>query len=235
MPVRITPVVLNLIIINCIVFIAVNVLHPEWQDHLALYKTDVLGIRKTEMLRESQSNPDLIECYVRYQDGELEQASPISYFKPWQILSSAFTHGGFFHILMNMMFLSSIGTMVELVVGGRRFLEFYIFCSIVSGALVAFFDPALNPVVGASGALFGVFVAFAVFYPGARMMRLFNPNGIEARKVAIGFGVISAALVVLKELKGFDPIPISHFGHLMGMVAGVGYFYLRSFMNKIKR
>lgn len=232
---RITPVVLNLIIINVLVFIVFLGPLKEFRSELTLFKTDVIGFRHVEPCIDKSSPTGYNECYIDEVDGQTLALGTDS-FKIWQILSSAFMHGGFLHLIMNMFFLYSIGTMVEMVIGPKRFLEYYLFCALVSGLLTALFDPGIVPVVGASGALLGVFVAFAVYYPHVRMLRLLYPAGVEARKVALGIGVISAFLIVLKELRGFDPLGgISHFGHLTGMVAGVGYFYLSSLLNKLKK
>jgi membrane associated rhomboid family serine protease len=142
-----------------------------------------------------------------------------------QIVTHFFSHTEIFHIVFNMMALISLGSGVEYVLGSKRFLEFYLFCGVLGGILITLFDPSPSPVLGASGAIFGVIVAFAVFFPREGLSIFFLPP-IEARWVAIGIGVVSLGLVIT-GMGG----SISHFGHLAGMIAALvyfGFFKLRS-------
>ncbi|MCX7726729.1 MAG: rhomboid family intramembrane serine protease, partial [Chitinispirillaceae bacterium] len=82
------------------------------------------------------------------------------------VFTSMFTHGGWFHLIGNMWFLSIFGDNVEDVMGPIRFTIFYLLCGICAEAVQIFFDPASNvPMVGASGAIGGVMGAYAVLYP----------------------------------------------------------------------
>jgi membrane associated rhomboid family serine protease len=135
-----------------------------------------------------------------------------------------------------MLALASIGPLIELTIGPKRFLRFYLFCGVLGGILVAFLDPSVTPVVGASGAIFGVLVAFAIYFPHQKLMFFFLPP-IESRWIVIGLGLISAVLVVIQALSidiGSVGM-LSHFGHLAGMLSAVLYFYLERFMPILKK
>ncbi|MCB9230800.1 MAG: rhomboid family intramembrane serine protease [Bacteroidia bacterium] len=203
---RLTPVVLNLIILNALVFLVVNVMHPEWIDWMALWKTNLI--------------------FDRPYGGGVQQ------FRPYQIVSHFFTHGSLMHIGFNMFALASIGSMIEMVLGSRRFLEFYLFTGIVSGIMVALFDPSFNPVVGASGAISGVLVAFAFYFPRQKLQIMFIPVGIPARNFAWGLAGISLFFVVLDYLHISDGGGVSHFGHLAGMGAAVLYAFVNKLLNR---
>ncbi|MEM6764319.1 MAG: rhomboid family intramembrane serine protease [Bacteroidota bacterium] len=146
-------------------------------------------------------------------------------FQPIQLVSWAFNHGDFWHIFFNMFIFFLIGPAVEHILGTERFLKFYFFCAIFGGLLIALLDPANNPVLGASGAIYGVMVAFALFFPREKFYFYFLIP-IEARWFVTGIGVFSLIMVVrnLLGLGGGDNI--SHFGHLAGMVAAFVFFYL---------
>lgn len=189
------PVVKNLVIINGIIFIFlfwVSVepnLQPVMQYFL-LFKSDLI----------------------------LPRHFGSDMFMPLQIVTHFFSHQQIFHIVFNMMALVSLGSHVEYVFGSRRFLEFYLFCGIMGGIIIALFDPTDNPVLGASGAISGIIVAFAFFFPRERLSVFFLPP-IESRWVATGIGVLSL-IMVLTQVGG----SISHFGHLAGMLAALMYF-----------
>lgn len=143
-------------------------------------------------------------------------------FEYWQILTYFFTHERFWHILVNMIALWSLGTAVESVMRMRRFLRFYLITGLVTGVLLAYLDPSPAPVVGASTAISGLLGAFAYYFPRGQLIIFPIPIPITARWMALGFGALSLILFLL------DPGAsggISHLGHLLGLV--VGYLYLR--------
>ena len=142
-------------------------------------------------------------------------------FLPVQIVTHFFNHGGIFHIAINMFVLYNLGSPVESTFGSKRFLAFYLFCGVVGGVLTAFLDPSPIPVVGASGAISGVAVAFAMLNPKMKMVFLLIPFPIDAWKLILGFFVVSLGLVIYDYIRPYDGSVggISHFGHLSGMVA----------------
>ena len=87
----------------------------------------------------------------------------IVFFRPWTVVTYMFLHGGFWHLFLNMLGLFFFGPRLEARLGPRAFLTLY-FCSGLGGALFSFLPP-MAPVVGASGAVFGVLLGFARYWP----------------------------------------------------------------------
>ncbi|RMG25594.1 MAG: rhomboid family intramembrane serine protease [Bacteroidetes bacterium] len=228
--VRITPVVKHLIITNVVIYIALLFAFKAgltfvYEDYFMLHKSNLLGFRETV----EQNGKEYYPIYANYNGQRVPVAlRPADNFKPIQIVTHFFSHSlaDLFHILFNMLALFFIGPMTEMVLGSKRFLKFYLFCGVVGGILIAFLDPNNAPVVGASGAVMGVLVAFAIFFPRQKLYFMFIPIGIEARWLVTGIGVLSAIFVYLDWI-GADSIgSISHFGHLAGMIAALMFFYL---------
>jgi membrane associated rhomboid family serine protease len=120
------------------------------------------------------------------------------------------------HILFNMYALISFGPLVEHVMGAKRFLSFYLFCGLFGTTVTALFDPSPFPVLGASGALFGVLVAFAYYYPNQRIGIMFLPFQFRVRPFILVICAISALLVIADVVGMTIGRGISHFGHLAG-------------------
>jgi membrane associated rhomboid family serine protease len=143
-------------------------------------------------------------------------------FEVWQIFSYFFTHIRFWHILVNMIALWSLGSSVEAIMGSWRFLRFYLITGILSGVLLFYFDPSQAPVLGASTAISGLLAAFAYYFPRGKLLIFPIPIPIAAKWLAVGFGGLSLVLFLLDPRAGGG---ISHLGHLSGLV--LGYVYLR--------
>jgi len=93
-----------------------------------------------------------------------------------ELVTSMFMHGGWEHILGNMLFLWVFGNNIEDSMGHTRFIVFYLLCGIVGGLAHVFFSPGSDvPAVGASGAISGVMGAYVVLYPQARVQTWFPP------------------------------------------------------------
>ncbi|MGE3524806.1 MAG: rhomboid family intramembrane serine protease [Gemmatimonadales bacterium] len=138
---------------------------------------------------------------------------------PWTIVTYMFLHGGFGHILFNMITLFFFGPRVEERLGGRRFLLLYFISGIMGGLLSLVFMPRVG-IVGASGAIFGVSLAFARFWPRARIY-IWGVLPIEARWLVI-------IMTGLSLFGGFIPSAgggIAHFAHLGGFLGG--FLYLK--------
>ncbi len=156
-------------------------------------------------------------------------ASPL--FRWWQPLTHMFMHGGWWHILFNMYTLVMFGMVVERALGTKKFLILYFVAGF--GAVVlytgvewlqaqslspnsaAYIDLLRTPVVGASGAIYGVLVAFAMLYPEARMTLIFPPVTLDAKwMVAIFIGI-----ELLTGITGTQ-MGVAHFAHLGGALFG---------------
>lgn len=148
-------------------------------------------------------------------------------FYPVQIVTSFFSHIEIWHILMNMFALVSFGTALESTIGPKRFLTEYLVYGIGAGIIIAFLDPSGTPVLGASTAISGLLVSFAMRFPDARLMIFPFPIPIKAIYLVGGIAGISAILITLEILQPGSKIGgnISHFGHFAGML--VAFIYLK--------
>lgn len=140
--------------------------------------------------------------------------------QPWGAFSYLFVHSGPLHLATNMLALYLFGTAVENRMGSRAFLIYYLFCGIgaaLFSVLLSFITP-LSPIAGASGAVLGVAVAFAIYWPDAEIMVFPIPVPIRARTL-----VIALALLDLIFAQLFND-GVAHEAHLGGMLAGWLYF-----------
>ena len=103
---------------------------------------------------------------------------------PWQLLTYAFLHGGLVHLAFNMFALYMFGGAIEQVFGARRYLIYYLVC-VLSAALsqlaVAALMGGIYPTIGASGGVFGLLLAYGMYFPNNRVMLLFPPIPMPAR------------------------------------------------------
>ncbi len=145
----------------------------------------------------------------------------------WQLFTYMFLHGNLLHILVNMLFLWVFGADLERVGGGRRLLAYYLTCGVGAGLFHLLFRMHSSvPVVGASGAVYGLLMAYGLLFPD-RVITLFLffvlPIHIKAKYLVLLFGGLSL-LGGLGSLFGSEG-GVAHLAHLGGMV--VGYLYLR--------
>ena len=161
------------------------------------------------------------------------------YFHWWQVITHMFMHGGFWHIFFNMYTLLIFGCVVERIIGSKKFLLFYFICGLGAVALhlgveylqmqsymegaalgnaTAIQNIALiknTPTVGASGAIYGVLMGYAMLFPESRMTLLFPPVTLSAKWMV----AIFAAIELFTGVTGFAG-SIAHFAHLGGMLIG---------------
>ena len=150
------------------------------------------------------------------------------YFRWWQPLTHMFMHGGFWHIFFNMYTLVMFGMVVERALGTKKFLWFYFITGLGAVALHTGIQwveltylggdqiaAIRTPMVGASGAIYGVLVAFAMLYPQARMTLLFPPVTLDAKWMVIIFIGIELVTGITGTSMG-----IAHFAHLGGALFG---------------
>jgi membrane associated rhomboid family serine protease len=149
--------------------------------------------------------------------------SPVGsgHFYPWQILTYMFLHGGFLHLFFNMLALWMFGLELEHLWGSRRFLVYYLLCGIgaaLTNLLVAPLIGQEAPTVGASGAVFGVLLAFGALFPD-RPIYLYFLLPVKAKYFVAFYIGWELFLGVTQTSDG-----IAHFAHLGG--AAVGFLYL---------
>jgi len=143
-------------------------------------------------------------------------------FQIWRLFTYMFLHGGFFHILMNMFVLWMFGKELESSWGTREFLKFYFICGVGAGLFNTLFEPfSPIPIIGASGSIYGILVAFAMVFPDS-IIYLYAIIPMKAKHFVILIGVME----FLASFHGSASV-IARFAHLGGMATG--YFYLKSF------
>ena len=217
---RTTPIVLNLIIINALVFLAQSA--------------------SGDMDQLNRVN-DLFALH-HYKSTE---------FRPYQLVTHMFRHGGLFHLLFNMLALWMFGTMIERIWGPKRFLIFYLVCglgaalaqigsytydywqidhSILSADLYDQYQTALrlNCTVGASGAIMGVLAAFGYLFPNTKLFIMPIPFPVKAKWAIIG-------IIALDVFGGISRTPndnIAHFAHVGGALIG---FLIVLYWNKTNK
>jgi membrane associated rhomboid family serine protease len=165
------------------------------------------------------------------------------FFKPVQLVTHMFMHGSFFHLAFNMFALITFGSLLERIWGPKRFLLFYLVTGIGAvalhqfammyevysntGSIMVFSDgmiPAIErineiystPTVGASGAIYGVIIAFAMLFPNTELMMLFFPVPIKA-KYLMPFMIL---LELFLGVNNFQWDNVAHFAHLGGALFG---------------
>jgi membrane associated rhomboid family serine protease len=133
--------------------------------------------------------------------------------QPWTIITYMFLHGGFWHLAFNMLGLFFFGPRLEVTLGSQRFLLLY-FISGICGGLLSFVFAPHTPIIGASAAVFGVFYAFARYWPREQLY-VWGVFPVQARWMVIGMTVLS----LFGGFGGFEQ-GIAHFAHLGGFVGG---------------
>lgn len=139
-------------------------------------------------------------------------------FRPWQVISYALLHGSAVHLFLNMFALYMFGRDLELKWGARRFTAFYVASVLAAAAMqlaVTSMTGELYPTVGASGGVFGVLLAFALYFPHQRITLLFPPIPMPAWLFVTLYGVLELVMGVTGTQAG-----VAHFAHLGGMLGG---------------
>ena len=137
----------------------------------------------------------------------------------WQPFTYLFFHGGIWHVLINMFVLWMFGSELERLWGRNHFLKFYFVTGVGSGLLTMLFSlQSITPIVGASGAVYGVLLAYGLTYPN-RQIYLYGIIPIKSIWFVIGIGMIAF-------MSSFNNISqVSHITHLSGML--IGYLMLK--------
>ena len=139
------------------------------------------------------------------------------HFMPWQVVSYAFLHGDTLHLFFNMLGLWMFGSELEQMWGSRRYWQFLLAAVLVaalSQLVITLLAGSNVPTVGASGALFGLLLAFGMLFPNRTIMPLFPPIPMKARNFVILFGGFELLMGV------WGGSGIAHFAHLGGMLGG---------------
>ena len=170
-------------------------------------------------LLQGAAGPGLIEWFALW---PVVTSGPVAApsFQLWQLLSYSFLHGSLTHLFFNMLALYMFGAAVEGFFGSRFFLYYY-FVSVVAAALchlvfVAWAGGPPVPTVGASGGIYGVLLAYGVYFPRRTVVLLFPPIPMPARVFVTLFAVLELWFGVTGTASG-----VAHFAHLGGMLGGL--------------
>ena len=162
------------------------------------------------------------------------------YFRPWQIITHMFMHGGIWHIFFNMYALYMFGSIIERTIGQKKFLILYFVCGLgavalhlgvqyiqaqtfMAGMAKGTVNAAANyaalkmtPTLGASGAIYGLLITYAMLFPDARLSLVFLPfTSMSSKTWVIIFAVIELVTGITGTVSG-----VAHFAHLGGMLFG---------------
>ena len=162
--------------------------------------------------------PGLIVPFALWPLGA-SQIDPRIGFAPWQLVTYAFLHGSTMHIAFNMLALYMFGSDIERVFGPRRMLSYYFVCVVTAAVAQLLVASATNappyPTVGASGGVFGLLLAFGMYFPRRTLMLIFPPIPMPAWLFVTLYGGIELFLGVTGTQQG-----VAHFAHLGGMLGG---------------
>jgi membrane associated rhomboid family serine protease len=143
--------------------------------------------------------------------------SGVSLFHPWQVVTYAFMHGSPSHIFLNMLALFMFGSDIERLLGPRRYLVYYFACAIGAAVIQLIVNVIMHspsPTIGASGAVFGLLLAYGMAFPYRRVL-VFAIVPMPVWLFVTVYGVIELYEGITQTQQG-----VAHFAHLGGMAAG---------------
>lgn len=144
--------------------------------------------------------------------------NPITFiYKPWQLVTYMFMHGSIGHLFFNMYTLYIFGSVLENIWGTKKFLTFYFITGIGAGLfniLVQHLTGDFALMVGASGAIYGILMGYAMLYPDSVLTLIFPPVSLKAK----WFVLIFAGIELLLGLSNNPADNVAHFAHLGGLV-----------------
>lgn len=147
----------------------------------------------------------------------------------WQFLTYIFMHGHPLHILLNMLILWYFGAEIEIKIGQFNFLKYFLICGIGAGVfnfgvnlLFVSPDKLSNPIIGASGAIFGILAAYGIFF-GNRYFLVFFLFPMKAKY----FVLLMAAIELIMGVEANAQDNVAHFAHLGGMLVGGVYLFFK--------
>ena len=145
------------------------------------------------------------------------------YFQPWQLLTYAFLHGGFNHLFFNMFAVWMFGFPIEKMWGSKRYAEYFFICVLGAGLiqlLVQYISGGVYPTIGASGAVFGLLLAYGVTWPNNKLILIFFPVPIKAKWFVLIYGVAELVFGVTGAMP-----QVAHYAHLGGLLFGAGLLW----------
>lgn len=152
-------------------------------------------------------------------------------FMPWQVLTYGFLHSDPLHLFFNMFAVFMFGAELEHLFGSKRYLNYYLLCVISAAAmqlLVTSQSGSIYPTIGASGGVFGLLLAYAMYFPRRTLLLIFPPIPLPAWLFVTLYGLLELYLGVTNSQAG-----VAHFAHLGGMLGG--YLIIRSWRKGRRR
>jgi len=176
--------------------------------------TQWLLIANVAMFFLSQSNAIPVDALALWPPGGFD-----SQFQPWQLVTYSFLHASLAHIFFNMLALYMFGGEIERLFGTRYYVLYYFAC-VVTAALThlvisTWMGAPPAPMVGASGGIYGLLLAFGIYFPHRRVLLLFPPIPLPARVFVFGFAALELFFGITQTAAG-----VAHFAHLGGMLGG---------------
>lgn len=156
--------------------------------------------------------PSLIEL-LAFQPSEV-------FYRPWTVVTYMFTHGSFWHVFFNMLALFFFGPPIEERWGSKEFIKYYFICGL-GGAALSFLFAFNSAVVGASAAVYGVMLAFAMLWPDIPIY-IWGILPVKAKYLM----AILVGVDLLSSLRPGMGDGVAHFAHLGGFAAGFLYIKL---------
>lgn len=141
------------------------------------------------------------------------------YFMPHQFITYMFMHADLSHIFVNMLGVYMFGSILENIWGSKRFLNFYLLCGLGAAGLqlaISYFNQEFTILLGASGSLFGLLVAFAMMFPNTHL-NLYFVIPVKAKYLVVAYGLFEL-------YSGFNRQAgdnVAHFAHLGGLIVGI--------------
>lgn len=146
--------------------------------------------------------------------------NPVSFiYKPWQLVTYMFMHVGFMHLFFNMYTLFFFGCVLEHVWGTKKFLFYYLVTGVGAALIhigIQWLTGSFSLTVGASGAIYGLLLGYAMLYPDHEMALVFPPVRMKAKWFVLIFAGIELLMGVFGTQDG-----VAHFAHLGGLVVGL--------------
>ena len=148
------------------------------------------------------------------------------YYLNYQLITYQFLHGGFLHLLFNMLVLLSFAPSVEEIYGTKRFWVYYLLCGVGAALLHGFIVGGSTPLVGASGSLWGIMVMNTFIFPNDKIHLFLIPIGIKAKYLIFALFLFEIFGSFFRQFDG-----IAHLAHIGGAITGL----LLYFYNRIKK
>ena len=181
----------------------------------------IIGANVVVYLLQMSTGDSLVVLFALWPLDASAYFGPEVGFAPWQLVTYGFLHGGLTHIFFNMFAIYMFGSALEQFFGTRYYVALYFVSVVVAGLTQIGVNEVLNspyPTLGASGGVYGLLLAFGMYFPQQRIMLIFPPIAMPAWVAVTGYAALELFLGVTGTQQG-----VAHFAHLGGML---GAFFM---------